>query len=1149
MAITTIKIFPSIGVARLGNSPEEFFIGPEFPGDTTPPAGGYKDKQCRMKRQAARFRLFGYNEADILVKEITAEDASISWTAHLANTKGAWYKFTTYEVPFGAKRNDAVADRSTLVIDPGPRTLTGPNQAASFNTGHFKNVQVPLGEMRTDSEGHLLILGGSGKAGSPGNSPLTHWAQSDDWYDDVSDGPINASVVLNGSNTVIQAAPAWVVCAPPKFAPVIDNAVTLYDVLLQVAVDKLNYKPPSVPSFNQHIFPVLDRAMKMKWVTKKAAFAHDPLAAVFPPANEVIRQGVIPYLRNPDTPPHLPGPPQATMPKQWSDVFDITNKITLALTKVQYNYMLQWAAGNFENDWTGTPPVPQPNITPEGLNQAALENCVGGAFYPGIETSWMTRDVYEFTEPFRLHAAAREPGDLTKQMALPWHSDFYDCSDGDSPHSWWPAQRPVDVWPEDGSPQIPWIRDLITSSGPASGFFMSMVENWFRLGIIVKKGDDYLETERHVVCKSLTIVTDRSTFGKDEVDGMLTAGSPAVFKDSFYVIAEGFLPVELGIASNDPVPANINSIAPQISFTRPDNSIVQGLAANAQKILFEDNSVPPLLRQRFTFVYQASFSNTNAFENVESEKEVITAAGQGLQASGSVTLINQPNPFMLDGPVSWLSLDVRVFQIKQDESLFGVEVGATPEAALSFIQNVLAKFNTGSQGAAFDTIPFDQQTSPLELSRSIGGKKVFNFAIAKVRYSGKVLQATDVRVFFRLFTTAVTGLEYNTGSTYRNFNDGAKVVPLIGFQGGEVVSIPCFAEARIDPLTQSMQEQKDLHNIRTILPQGTAEANAYFGCWLDINQEEKVMPLQPFSGDGPYADTNMRSIQNTIRGLHQCLVAELYFPPTPIAAGDTPASSDHLAQRNLAIVESDNPGSLGSRTIVHTFELKPSAAEKTGTTHISATASSPLPADELMLQWHNLPRDADVTVYFPQSDAALLLQKAGTLYEAKRLELVDEHTIRCKVGDLTYIPVPGSPGVHLAGLITIQLPPGIRYGQVFRVTAHQISGSKKSRKIIGAFQITIPVVKATNLLESEMRRLAVLGSIGRSVQTDSRWNKIFDRYLKAVSDRVSGFGGDPSIVTPSPDGFDLHKKPPCGLLCRLIKMLVRIISQLWSMIK
>jgi len=91
--IETIKIHPAIGVARVGNSPTEFFIGPEKPGTHRRPRGGYKDAQGRIKRQAARFRLFGYDKRGKLVKEITAKDASVTWTVHLANKKAAWKQF------------------------------------------------------------------------------------------------------------------------------------------------------------------------------------------------------------------------------------------------------------------------------------------------------------------------------------------------------------------------------------------------------------------------------------------------------------------------------------------------------------------------------------------------------------------------------------------------------------------------------------------------------------------------------------------------------------------------------------------------------------------------------------------------------------------------------------------------------------------------------------------------------------------------------------------------------------------------------------------------------------------------------------------------------------------------------------------------
>ena len=65
----TYRIHPAIGVARVGDSPDEYFIGPEAPGvppsltnpsDSSAQPGSYKDRQHRIKRQGARFRIYEY---------------------------------------------------------------------------------------------------------------------------------------------------------------------------------------------------------------------------------------------------------------------------------------------------------------------------------------------------------------------------------------------------------------------------------------------------------------------------------------------------------------------------------------------------------------------------------------------------------------------------------------------------------------------------------------------------------------------------------------------------------------------------------------------------------------------------------------------------------------------------------------------------------------------------------------------------------------------------------------------------------------------------------------------------------------------------------------------------------------------------------
>lgn len=482
--ITSIKIHPAIGIARIGNSPTESFIGPEFPGREVRPKGGYKDSVGRIKRQVARFRLFGYDKNGKFVKEITGADAVIEWTVQLVNRKAAWKQFD------GLKRNSSPRNgkisRDLLIIDPGQRTIVGPNRVAAFDTGTFLGVTVPLGDMRSDRQNRLLVRGGFGNSGSPANKPLVNFANNNGWFDDVSDGPVTATIKMKHENKKIRADGAWVICAPPKFAPGIGNVISLYDVLLQIAVDKLGHKVPAKPSFSRDIFPLIRRALDMGWVSAMitSVHAHGTLATIkAATSSPASRKAIFDRLRDPAV-AHTKDSP-GDMPMIWSDYF--TSGKSQPLTKIQYNYMKRWKNGNFNKDWRGVPKFPK-TITPDGLDRAALENCVGAALYPGIEASWMLRDMYKFSEPFRLDHSGLEAGDVTKQMAVPWQADFYDCTmEGDL--AWWPAQRPDDVFPDGGGPQVPWIRQLVNSSS-------DMVKNWHRLGIIVKKGKKYVETER-----------------------------------------------------------------------------------------------------------------------------------------------------------------------------------------------------------------------------------------------------------------------------------------------------------------------------------------------------------------------------------------------------------------------------------------------------------------------------------------------------------------------------------------------------------------------------------------------------------------------------------------------------------------------------
>ena len=549
------------------------------------------------------------------------------------------------------------------------------------------------------------------------------------------------------------------------------------------------------------------------------------------------------------------------------------------------------------------------------------------------------------------------------------------------------------------------------------------------------------------------------------------------------------------------------------------------MSAKVQQVLAEINPPPANQLQRFTFVYRVEFANATDFVtdfepiNATASK---TAGPSTYTATGQLTLIKKANPYMLDGTTPWLSMDVRVFKITEGEPRFGLPaIGSDAAAALSFIDSVVGKFRGPGGGPSFDTISTDPNISQLELSEQVSGKRIFNFAVARVRYRGNA-GAPGVRVFFRLFTVAATGTDYDQNSTYRR-SMGLTPISLLGLQANKVVSIPCYGRIRKDTSAVSLSTQTDDLNVQDLQALGgTNEFQGYFGCWLDFNQLTKRFPVDvgPTS-DGPWPAAQLVSIQELIRGMHQCLVAEVFFQDDLIPYGVSPATSDNLAQRNLAIVQSANPGVVDTRTVQHTFELKATqpapqiVVEGDIEQEQSVRFIQPGP-DELMIRWGNLPASTKLTLYMPDVDVDEILTLAGQNYEAQRLERIDAHTISCLPGDVTYLPLPSGRNRNIAGLATLELPEGIKRGQSFDVVFHQVSG--RPRAILGSFQITIPVSTKNVLLEPEIRKLSVLRHIERAIPVDDQWHAVFLRYLDQIADRVRGFGGDPDRVAPSPAG-------------------------------
>lgn len=636
------------------------------------------------------------------------------------------------------------------------------------------------------------------------------------------------------------------------------------------------------------------------------------------------------------------------------------------------------------------------------------------------------------------------------------------------------------------------------------------------------------------IVKQLQFIVDRSTFGQDEVTAMLAGANPAVIQAAVFVTLDGFTPQELGITAATP------THPPSIKPTLAVNPVPAQMEIRAEYLSLED-PVHLIRRQRITWTYDVRFTGTGAFGfGGASETLSLSASIGGQAANASLLLIKQPNPFEIDGQTHWLSTDLRVFQINQGQPKFGATMGATAAQAPAFIQQVVDNLNTGATGGqTFDNdLSTNQQTSKLELAEAVSGTKVFNFAVARVRYIG-ALNAQDVRVFFRLFPVSTTSLAYDTATAYRRGGVGGTTVPLLGLNGGNLASIPCFAATRVDSATTALVAQTDPTNLKTIAASGT-ERHVYFGAWLDFNQTAPQFPLNPAPADGPWA-ANRKSVQELVRGQHQCLVAEIAFDPAPIPGNATPGTSDKLAQRNLAIVESSNPGVVGSRRIPQTFEIRPTSDK------LPAEAV----ADELMIDWGRTPVGSIATLHLPTMDCEAVLELAAQTYRTDHLALIDEHTLQIRTGGMSWIPLTRGVDANVPGMLTIDLPPTVRAGQAFTVVVRQVTGAgarplgvvaaaaaaatvRGRRHILGSFQITIPVRTKEVLLAPEQRLLSTLRWIERAIPQTDRWFSTFQRYVGQVAMRVDGLGGDSSVVTPSPAGDWQLPTPttPSSVTCR-----------------
>ena len=668
---------------------------------------------------------------------------------------------------------------------------------------------------------------------------------------------------------------------------------------------------------------------------------------------------------------------------------------------------------------------------------------------------------------------------------------------------------------------------------------------------------------------AVSLGAGKNTFGKDEATDIVNAHSSYV-PNAFTLFIEGFSKnsfLSLGVAVDHFEGSFFN---------------LPGLTVNPSPLGVKfESGVPDAAPQRIEIPYDLQIGSAflSKFPSSgESEFDLTvtltasTGPVSGSQATMHFELIAGADPYFTNlnanqSNLPYLSQDLRVFTVTpalDATPITGVPAMAdSVSGAYAYIQSVLARWNSSTTGFTnpngsdpFTTILPDQGDSnqgdssvnpltvrftgsPFPTGISISNN--YSFAIARVRLQGSAgAQAKNVRVFFRLFTTQTNDTDYDPNGTYSSVANAAGQ-PGSPLMGAGNTSIPFFA-------TDNFSSQTDYStgpNIQTLtIPDHQDQVWWYFGCFLNLYDPEN--------------DINGAQVQTYLNGTHHCIVAQIAYDDAPIPQGVSPLSWDQLAQRNLQVTLSDNPGPAATHRIPQTFDTRPGRAV------VSPTGLDSIPPDELMIDWGDVPSGSVASLYWPQVHASDVIALAKTFYGVTPLAMSDASTLRIPITrGVSYVPIPAGTGEHFAGLLTIELPIGVRSGHVFDVTVKrlgtrtgeappapppqlhtapalhgadgQVAGTRTApgqsdpprtkpsetkriarwRYLVGTFQIRIPVTTGDKILPSEETTLAIMKWRLGQMSPTNRWHPVLVRYIQIISDRVNGLGGNASAIPPS----------------------------------
>ncbi|MEZ0334437.1 MAG: LodA/GoxA family CTQ-dependent oxidase, partial [Gemmatimonadales bacterium] len=219
-------IYPGVGIARVGDSPE-YYVHPDEPTldlypvpfklPFTPVSDNlhqFRDTSKRIRRQGARFRVYEVKwkkyrnktwiPADPVKLIKAGGGVELRWKVSVCNAKHFTALTASGAPPALATRTRLEA--SADISSKPPRA----HKDLKVVKGPGRPKDILLGAVTVDGDGNLILVGGEGQCFSDGEPLILGDGAlfQAKWFDDVCDGRVECEVFEGGVSTG-KALPAW----------------------------------------------------------------------------------------------------------------------------------------------------------------------------------------------------------------------------------------------------------------------------------------------------------------------------------------------------------------------------------------------------------------------------------------------------------------------------------------------------------------------------------------------------------------------------------------------------------------------------------------------------------------------------------------------------------------------------------------------------------------------------------------------------------------------------------------------------------------------------------------------------------------------------------------------------------------------------